>query len=769
MSSLFTIYEEDLDEANAPHAAHHHVPQRRKRRQQRVTMPWDSPAAETNSGTTDAVRVKRQRTVLTNIPTNSSNDVRSAPSSSNHSVFAQPMTLDTRVPTVPQDEGHTSNVPTMTEPVEKEEKEEEEKEEEKIRLNNLRSQLIQSGKMMIALANEIGHRPFLVNIASDLSFRVAQEVTLSLELFQRSRLSSSAASPSPSKAFWRLLCHTSIPRFSGWNMILAYLPVADGASLGTTCDTLGSIFQSPATWSFLLRHHFLCDLDPATTAVPKQILRHRKETFLKPLYQVLLKDMKSEKHHHHTSKAHPLDRACYYLNDCPIWGRTRADCFFRRVVHDVSLVVHQGELCADYAEWLGYQKRNCQQAASAWFDRAVHLCQEHVHTAGFSSLPLVLSARANFTLNTLSSLIGSEAELLQQRIVMRSAAEVDILRAASILYEVVAGQKNMVPKNGEDDIIRLDTPRTTENKRKLERAACSVVALLIRIGRHDDASALMSSSVGSLKHTVAVDAEDRATHLTNVFNQVLLRCWMNDFDGALVLLVDANAKLAVPNNVGTLLEMPTSSHHEQFLVLQGLYMTLVLGSRQAKYLLAPTALAHRTMARTMAQSFAANVARDSIVGLVARLTGGKRIGKHQQWRMSMVLKLSFEIKSNDSAGGEAKRPTKTEKLFKKRFLLLRQMFMGVLPTDGLDGWSVWSKAMGVEIDHSDDCSSTSSDTSDDDSNDLDGSGGSSTSRTRESWSAVPRSYDGSAYTLSLRHPTSSCYVYSIHDPNVWGF
>ena len=125
-------------------------------------------------------------------------------------------------------------------------------------------------------------------------------------------------------------------------------------------------------------------------------------------------------------------------------------------------------------------------------------------------LPLVLSARANFTLNTLSSLIGSEAELLQQRIVMRSAAEVDILRAASILYEVVAGQKNMVPKNGEDDIIRLDTPRTTENKRKLERAACSVVALLIRIGRHDDASALMSSSVGSLKHTVAVDAEDRA-------------------------------------------------------------------------------------------------------------------------------------------------------------------------------------------------------------------------------------------------------------------
>ena len=768
MSSLFTIYEEDLDEANAPHAAHHHVPQRRKRRQQRVTMPWDSPAAETNSGTTDAVRVKRQRTVLTNIPTNSSNDVRSAPSSSNHSVFAQPMTLDTRVPTVPQDEGHTTNVPTMTEPVEKEEKEEEEKEEEeeKIRLNNLRSQLIQSGKMMIALANEIGHRPFLVNIASDLSFRVAQEVTLSLELFQRSRLSSSAASPSPSKAFWRLLCHTSIPRFSGWNKILAYLPVADGASLGTTCDTLGSIFQSPATWSFLLRHHFLCDLDPATTAVPKQILRHRKETFLKPLYQVLLKDMKSEKHHHHTSKAHPLDRACYYLNDCPIWGRTRADCFFRRVVHDVSLVVHQGELCADYAEWLGYQKRNCQQAASAWFDRAVHLCQEHVHTADFSSLPLVLSARANFTLNTLSSLIGSEAELLQQRIVMRSAAEVDILRAASILYGGVAGQKNMVPKNGEDDIIRLDTPRTTENKRKLERAACSVVALLIRIGRHDDASALMSSSVGSLKHTVAVDAEDRATHLTNVFNQVLLRCWMNDFDGALVLLVDANAKLAVPD---TTLKMPTSSHHEQFLVLQGLYMTLVLGSRQAKYLLAPTALASRTMARTMAQSFAANVARDSIVGLVARLTGGKRIGKHQQWRMSMVLKLSFEIKSNDSAGGEAKRPTKTEKLFKKRFLLLRQMFMGVLPTDGLDGWSVWSKAMGIEIDHSDDCSSASSDTSDDEGNDLDGSGGSSTSRTRESWSAVPRSYDGTAYTLSLRHPTSSCYVYSIHDPNVWGF
>ena len=199
---------------------------------------------------------------------------------------------------------------------------------------------------MSQLANDVKEKPYLMAVVADVTFRVAQNVLNSQSLSLSSTLTSNYGNDGRNISTITNIDSSCLKNGAGgWGTVLTFLSVGDGAALAATCEDMETVFQSPTVWKSLLQEHFKCDLSTTTSVVPRFILQQRR--FEKPLYQVLQKDVQSELLAILAKKAastgsganlgtimvqHHLDRAYYYVSDCTIFGKARADAYFRRVL-----------------------------------------------------------------------------------------------------------------------------------------------------------------------------------------------------------------------------------------------------------------------------------------------------------------------------------------------------------------------------------------------------------------------------------------------------
>ena len=628
---------------------------------------------------------------------------------------------------------------------------------------------------MSNLANEISHKPYLAVIAGDFSSRVAKDV---LQSYQP--ISSESKSDASKNG-----------NVNSWKTVLTFLSVSDGASLAITCEDLDAIFQSPSLWKDLVQAHFKCDLSTATTVVPKYIFKHRPETFLKPLYKILHADVLSEQQYqqqeyhqpeyhqqeyhqqeYHQQNEHPLDRAYRYLGDCIIFGKVRADSYFRRIVNisNHSPFLPQtlnGVMVAHYAEWLSYQKNGCEEVANLCYARAVHLCQNESPPLTLS-LPLVLGARALHALNTndffnTNSITSSSSSLTkilstattnnneQAKKTLLRAAEIDILRATSLLQEIEQSQKQIARKRQRTENNSHNSHNNNNNNNnnnsnmtmtiKTEQTKCLLINLLLRIGRNDDAAALITTAP---KVQTTSHHKNCATHLSMYLNRALLSCINLDYNQSLQILSNASNDLAWND--------PSC----QSLVLQCLFCSLVIGTKQSNYDLKSNVAFPNSVADSVARSRGLEAVKDSIFGLVERMEPvsqssppswsssttnsskssksfqsfkssgsrsstsstttlskptivGKRLGTHQQWRCAMIMRLVFQTNQTNQTDQTNQKITK----FQRRFELLSEVLIGnkeMKEMNELDGWSMWSLALGNQVEgESDDTYSSSED------------------------------------------------------------
>ena len=678
--------------------------------------------------------------------------------------------------------------------------------------NIVRQVLLESSKTMAALANDMKKKPYLTTIAADLTRRVAKDVDTSI----RSSFSSSTASSASSSS--SLVFGTKSATYE-WQVILTFLPISGCSSLATTCTILKDIFQLSATWRALLSDHFKCDLSPKTTCIPKCILTRRSDSHLQPLYKVLLEDVESENNEKKRVSLknkeasleqmyrlkdieHPLARGYRYLKDCIVWGRVRADSYFRRVVCISSTFPHlpkslNGEMVAHYGEWIGYQKQNSKIYAYGCLSLAVNLCQKVHHDLSSSSLisgtpcsssllslPLVLCARALYKLNIHDShqrRIGTSVDHhdivcvdkgekhvkdVPFKVDLKSV-EVDVLQAASHFHQAIKAQRNF-RKNKREDEEEKEEEKEKEMNFKFDEVRCMIAEIFLRIKRHADASSLLLIVP---KVTMTANLEYHPSKLAMILNCALIHCCNNNFNGGLKVLVNAKE------------EAIWSDSRYSSLTLQGLFMTIAIGVKQSNYLMQTSNILQSTLASHLgtqaaqasikelvtllsSSTISTNIVHSSLsnAGRSGTVVSRKRLGEHQQWRMEMLMKLIFR-----ENGSENKKCKKSKSQYKKRLDIMHKILLKHLPIEALNGWSLWSNANGAFLNASDDWTSSSSDdgnsseTNDEISVSIDRATTYAGSEISSSFSS-----SSSSYALSLVSSNPS-YSFSKYDVNVWGF
>ena len=414
-------------------------------------------------------------------------------------------------------------------------------------------------------------------------------------------------------------------------------------------------------------------------------------------------------------------------------------------------------MVAHYAEWLSYQKNGCEEVANLCYARAVHLCQNESPPLTLS-LPLVLGARALHALNTndffnTNSITSSSSSLTkilstattnnneQAKKTLLRAAEIDILRATSLLQEIEQSQKQIARKrqrteNNSHNNKNNNNKNNNNNSNmtmtiKTEQTKCLLINLLLRIGRNDDAAALITTAP---KVQTTSHHKNCATHLSMYLNRALLSCINLDYNQSLQILSNASNDLAWND--------PSC----QSLVLQCLFCSLVIGTKQSNYDLKSNVTFPNSVVDSVARSRGLEAVKDSIFGLVERMEPvsqssppswssstntsksfqsfkssgsrsstsstttlskptivGKRLGTHQQWRCAMIMRLVFQTNQTNQTNQKITK-------FQRRFELLSEILIGNKEMNELDGWSMWSLALGNQVEgESDDTYSSSED------------------------------------------------------------
>jgi hypothetical protein len=298
---------------------------------------------------------------------------------------------------------------------------------------------------------------------------------------------------------------------------------------------------------------------------------------------------------------------------------------------------------------------------------------------------------------------------------------------------------------------------------KTEQLRCVLIELLLRIGRLDDASALVTTAPRIRTQS----------NLAMILNRALILCSNNDFDGGLQILSEASE------------DVSWNEPQCQSLVLQSLFMSLVIGTKQSNFNLKEYTHGNNSVAKNIVHSRGLNAAKDSMIQLVKRLqpvalgassstlsssasssssvlleSSGKRLGVHQQWRCLMMMRLIFSEHNSFLSLRVPNEDKNKQRRFKKRFELLLQILVGKSDLQSLCGWSLWSFALGQQGDmDSDDLYSSSEDGDEDES-----SGDARCSSS--SFSSSSLSSSSSCSVLSLHVPSTN---YHYVDANIWSF